>query len=74
MIKMALSLIALAGMAYAVFFVPLGKHTMSEHVVRIAGTNEAKALKEDLGRAKSRLTSAVEERIAQRPVPSTSPP
>ena len=42
--RTALRMLALAGLLYVTFFVPLGPHTLYGHLSRIAATDEAHEL------------------------------
>jgi len=44
LIKTSIKLLALSAMLYVTFFVPIGNHTLYEHLDRIADTKEAQEL------------------------------
>jgi hypothetical protein len=46
-----LSLIGFAVLAYVWFFVPLGRRTLHEHALRIASTQPAQELRDDVANA-----------------------
>lgn len=52
-------------LAYLFFFVPLGARTMWEHVQRIAATDEAQELGDDVSVAGERVETAVREKIRE---------
>ncbi|MCA9617268.1 MAG: hypothetical protein H6722_18385 [Sandaracinus sp.] len=58
--KSALALVGLAVVAYVVLFVPLGRYTIYQHAVRIAGTDEAQELGSEAVEAAGRLREHVE--------------
>lgn len=49
------SLLVLGVVGYFVFFVPLGERTLYQHIRRIAATEEAGALREEVGVAGQKL-------------------
>jgi len=49
-IKWILLLVCLAGLAYFVFYVPLGERTLYRHLVGISETDEAQELKDELSK------------------------
>lgn len=63
MVRMVLSWVGVAVVAYVVLFVPLGEHTLWQHAVRIAGTDEAQELKDEAVDAAERLQEHVEEQM-----------
>jgi len=63
MVRMVLSWVGVAVVAYVVLFVPLGEHTLWQHAVRIAGTDEAQELKEEAVDAAERLQEHVEDQM-----------
>ncbi len=48
LIKFAIAIVVLAGIAYLAFFIPLGDKTFYEHLVGISKTREAKKLGNEL--------------------------
>ncbi len=52
-------------LTYLFFFVPLGRRTMWEHVRRIAATDEAQDLGEDVSTATDRAGSALREKLRE---------
>lgn len=44
LVKTALSMLALAGLLYTAFFVPLGRFTLYGHLARVVETDEAQEL------------------------------
>lgn len=63
LIRSAISLITLCVAAYLFFFVPLGRRTMFEHLVRISQTDEAQDLGRELGDATDRLSDEFGQRV-----------
>lgn len=63
-IKGIVYLTAFGVLAYLFFFVPLGRRTLWEHVQRIAATDEAQDLGEDVSTATDRVETAVREKLA----------
>jgi hypothetical protein len=62
-IRASVSLVGLAVIAYVVFFVPLGKRTVYQHLTRIADTEEAKELGREAEEAGGRLGSELMKRM-----------
>lgn len=64
-IKGFFTFIGMAVFAYVFFFVELGERTLFQHVKRIAATEEAQDLGDDIGAASDRLRAHLEERIRE---------
>jgi len=64
-IKALVYVTAFAVLCYLFFFVPLGRRTMWEHVQRIAATDEAQDLSEDVSSASDRVEGAVRQKIRE---------
>jgi len=64
-LKAALWLVGLGVVAYLFFFVPLGRRTLWEHATRIAATDEARELGEDVDTATGRVGDAVQEELRE---------
>jgi len=62
MVRLAVQMLVLSAMLYGAFFVPIGRHTLYRHAVRICGTAEAR----ELGDAVGTLFVAAKERLATR--------
>ncbi len=60
LIRASLSLVGFAVLAYAFFFVPLGRRTVFEHTMRILATEPAQELGDEAVQATERLTSHIE--------------
>jgi hypothetical protein len=54
---------ALCVLGYLFFFVPLGERTLWEHTRRIAATDEAQELGDDVSVAGERVETAVREKL-----------
>lgn len=64
-VRAAISFVVLAIVLYFVFLVPLGERTLYEHVRRIASTEEAQDLGEEVGEAGERLSEELERRARE---------
>ena len=64
-VKALVYVTAFGVLCYLFFFVPLGRRTMWEHVQRIAATDEAQDLSEDVSSASDRAGAAVREKIRE---------
>lgn len=60
-----MSLVGLLALAYVFFFVPLGRRTLHEHTLRIAATDEAQELGEDVDVASDRIGDALQEKLRE---------
>lgn len=63
LLKVALVLAGLAGLAYLAFFVPLGEHTLYQHLVGISQTEEAQQLGDEIERKADDLKADVAEKV-----------
>jgi hypothetical protein len=63
LLKVLLVLIGLAGLAYITFFVPLGEHTLYQHLVGISETEEAQALGDEITKKAEDLKTDVAEKV-----------
>lgn len=63
LIRSAISLVTLCVAAYFFFFVPLGRRTVFEHVVRISQTDEAQDFGREIGDATDRLSDDLGQRV-----------
>jgi hypothetical protein len=61
--RTALRMLALAGVLYATFFVPLGPRTLYGHMSRIAATSEAHELFAAVGAELSHATQALRAKL-----------
>lgn len=61
--RTALRMLALAGVLYATFFVPLGPRTLYGHMSRIAATSEAHELFAAVGAELSQATQALRAKL-----------
>jgi hypothetical protein len=66
LLRTAAWLAALGAVAYVAVFVPLGSHTLWEHITRIAGTEEAQELGREVDSASERLETALESELRER--------
>ncbi len=66
LIKLAVAAIVIAGIAYFAFVVSLGEKTLFEHLVGIAGTDEAKKLESELETKVKTTAQGVSKEIKQR--------
>ncbi len=60
----------LAFVAYVLFFVKLGERTPFQHLMRVAGTEEAKELGREVGVATERITKKIGDQVHE----ATKPP
>ena len=67
-IKGVVYLTAFGVLAYLFFFVPLGQRTLWQHVSRIAATEEAQELGDEMEEATDRAETALREKIRQQVV------
>ena len=63
MIKVILVLIGLGGLAYFAFFVPLGEHTLYEHLVGISETDQAQQLGDEIEKKAQDISEDVAESV-----------
>jgi hypothetical protein len=63
--KILLVLVGLAGLAYITFFVPLGAHTLYQHLVGISETEEAQALGDEISKKAEDLKTDVAEKVPE---------
>jgi hypothetical protein len=63
MIKVMLLLVGLVGLAYFSFFVPLGDHTLYEHLVGISETDEAQQLGDEIEKKAQDISEDVAESV-----------
>lgn len=74
MIRRALRLVwsgaVLAFVAYVLFFVKLGDRTAFQHLMRVAGTDEAQELGREVGAATERITKKIGDQVHE----ATKPP
>jgi hypothetical protein len=63
--RSAWSLLVLGVVGYFVFFVPLGERTLFQHMRRIAATDEAGELREEVGVAGQRLADDLRRELEQ---------
>lgn len=74
MIRRAMRLVwtgaVLAFVAYVLFFVKLGDRTPFQHLMRVAGTDEAKELGREVGAATERITKKIGDQVHE----ATKPP
>jgi hypothetical protein len=61
LLRAALSLVGLAVVLYVWFFVPLGARTLHEHSLRIAATEPARELGDEVHEATERAAEHVQE-------------
>ncbi|HVZ30863.1 MAG TPA: hypothetical protein VG963_00470 [Polyangiaceae bacterium] len=61
--RTALRMLALAGVLYVTFFVPLGPRTLYGHMSRIAATSEAHELFAAVGAELSQATQALRAKL-----------
>ena len=66
-VKVVVGGVVSAGMLYTLFFVPLGRRTLFEHLSRIAATDEARELGEGVETTADELTTDVRERVVGDP-------
>ena len=66
-------LVALAAVGYVVFFVPVGRRTLYEHLEGIAATEPARALGHDLKQASKRLGNTVAAKLRDVASPDAGP-
>ncbi len=59
-----------AFLAYVLFFVRLGERTPFEHLMRVAGTEEAQELGREVGAATERISKKIGEQVNE----ATKPP
>ena len=71
MIRRALRLVwsgaVLAFVAYVLFFVKLGDRTAFQHLMRVAGTDEAQELGREVGAATERITKKIGDQFTRPP-------
>lgn len=60
----------LAFLAYVLFFVRLGERTPFQHLMRVAGTEEAQELGREVGAATERISKKIGEQVNE----ATKPP
>ena len=60
----------LAFLAYLLFFVRLGERTPFQHLMRVAGTEEAQELGREVGAATERITKKIGDQVHE----ATKPP
>ena len=60
----------LAFLAYVLFFVRLGERTPFQHLMRVAGTEEAQELGREVGAATERITKKIGDQVHE----ATKPP
>lgn len=60
----------LAFLAYVLFFVRLGQRTPFQHLMRVAGTEEAQELGREVGAATERITKKIGDQVHE----ATKPP
>jgi len=60
----------LAFLAYVLFFVRLGERTPFQHLMRVAGTEEAQELGREVGEATERISKKIGEQVNE----ATKPP
>jgi hypothetical protein len=60
----------LAFLAYVLFFVRLGERTPFQHLMRLAGTEEAKELGREVGAATERISKKIGDQVHE----ATKPP
>ncbi|MBT8453549.1 MAG: hypothetical protein KJO40_16415 [Deltaproteobacteria bacterium] len=60
----------LAFLAYLLFFVRLGERTPFQHLMRVAGTDEAQELGREVGAATERITKKIGDQVHE----ATKPP
>jgi hypothetical protein len=65
LIKLALLLVGLLGLAYLAFFVPLGEETLYEHLVGISETDEAAKLGDELEKKAKDISDDVVETVPE---------
>ena len=67
MIRAALKAVLFLGIfgfsLYLFFFVPLGQRTLYEHIRRIAATDEAQDLRDDVGEAGGRIRDRMRDEL-----------
>ncbi|MCS6798502.1 MAG: hypothetical protein NZ898_08225 [Myxococcota bacterium] len=80
-LKAFVSLVAIGLGAYVVFSVPLGRHTLAGHLLRIARTEPARELGHETARAAERIASQIHSTIrggdgepSRRPDPTSAAP
>ncbi len=63
--RAAISIVVTGIVLYFFFLVPLGERTLYEHVSRIAETDEAQELGDEVGEASERLKAEMERRARE---------
>lgn len=61
--KVVLVLAGLAGLAYLAFFVPLGEHSLYQHLVGISQTDEAQQLGDEIEKKAEDIKADVAEKV-----------
>lgn len=64
-IKAIVYLTAFGVLSWLFFFVPLGQRTMWQHVQRVAATEEAQEMGDEVGQASERVEHAVREKLKE---------
>jgi len=65
MIRLVWTGAVLAFLTYVLFFVRLGERTPFEHLMRVAGTEEAQELGREVGAATERITKKIGEQVTE---------
>ena len=63
LLKVVLVLAGLAGLAYLAFFVPLGEHSLYQHLVGISQTDEAQQLGDEIEKKAEDLKTDVAQKV-----------
>lgn len=73
-VRALFSFVGLAVVAYAFFFIPLGRRTVFEHTMRILATEPAQELGDEAVQATDRLTAHIEAAWEARYAPDAGAP
>ena len=65
MAKFIVGLVLLASFGYVMFFVPLGPHTLYQHLRKISGTEEAQELRDGIKQRAQLVTSDVVDSVPE---------
>jgi len=73
LLKLAIVLVVLAGVGYVTFFVPLGEHTLYQHLVGISQTEEAQELGAEIEKKAENVKQEVAAKVPDLVAPAASP-